>query len=189
MPVIGEKMLREITPADITVILNRRERAGGKSTSVMNLYGLLSGMFETAHQYELIEGSPVKSRLHRPTLKTEEKPILTAEQIRRVIKETPEAYKPMFLCMALLALRIGEVLGLRWQDIDFDAGRLNIAHTLWRKDLSEPKTKRSKGSIHIPGALMSVLMIYRHQSLNTEPDDFVFARADGSPYNAASYKA
>src|ERR1044071_5841889 len=90
----------------------------------------------------------------------------------------------LFLCMALTGLRVGELLGLRWRDIDFQNRRLTVMRTLWRKKLLTPKTEASKRTLHLPVALVEILKIQRHQSTWTAPDDFVFAKEDGAPLNA-----
>ena len=51
-------------------------------------------------------------------------------------------------------MRQGELLGLRWEDVDLEAGRLRVRHTLGRVDgkltLLEPKTERSRRTVVLP---------------------------------------
>jgi len=175
LPMIGKKTLAEVTP---------REKAGSTAWSLRNIYGLLNVMFDIAVEYDLIEVSPVRKRLHRPEVESTEKPSLTAEQVRKVIKATSDEHRPALLMVALTGLRIGELLALRWKNIDFSSTRLTVTHTLWEGQLLEPKTRRSRRSIHLPAALVNALQLHFHRSRFTKQDDFVFAREDGTPYSS-----
>ena len=78
-------------------------------------------------------------------------------------------------------LRVGELLGLQWCDVDFLSQRLLIRHSLWRGQLLEPKTDASRRTLHVPEPLLKVLLTHKQQSRFIQPDDFVFCKADGSP--------
>lgn len=61
-----------------------------------------------------------------------------------------------------LALRQGEALGLRWEDVDLDARLLRVRRALQRRRgggliLTEPETQRSKRTIPLPGQLAAAL--------------------------------
>ena len=184
LPAFGAKLLKEITPADITGFFGAREKEGWTGSFKRTIYALLRVMFEVALDYGLIHSSPVKRKLHRPSVERREKPILTVEEIRRVVEAISEEHRPLFLCLALTGLRIGELLALRWQSIDFENNRLTVTHTLWRRQLLSPKTAASKRILHMPASLASVLRTQMRRSEFNEPGDFVFASLDGSPFSA-----
>lgn len=75
------------------------------------------------------------------------------------------------------------MLGLRWQDVDFEAGRLLLKHNLWRRQLVTPKTKARARVIHLPQGLADVLRAHREVSPWKDSTDYVFARLDGTPYD------
>jgi integrase len=54
-------------------------------------------------------------------------------------------------------------------------------HSLWRRQLGTPKTEASARTLHLPDVLVDLLAEYRKASRFNGPDDFVFARVDGSP--------
>lgn len=90
-------------------------------------------------------------------------------------------------------MRRGEVLGLRWADVDLDAGRLAVRHTIGRVGgkvmAGEPKTAKSKRSIALDPATVAVLRRHRIAQLEERLEwgglhqdrDLVFAREDGAP--------
>ena len=60
----------------------------------------------------------------------------------------------LYLMTAALGLRLGEGLGLRWQDVDLDGGTLRIRQTVQRVDgaliVKEPKTEKSRRTLTLP---------------------------------------
>ncbi|HKQ08569.1 MAG TPA: site-specific integrase [Blastocatellia bacterium] len=182
MPAFGDRRLSDITPADMTVFFDGlRGKASPKYAS--NLYALLNTMFEVAHQYEVIESKPLKSKLHKPKYEAEEKPVLSVEVLRAIIDQVPQEYKVLFVLLATTGLRLGECLGLCWLNFDFTTRELSITHSLWRGTLKPPKTKASERVLRLPVVLSDLLRQERMKSAFTRPHDFIFCRADGSPFD------
>lgn len=182
IPAFGAMQLGQITTLDVTEFFNK---AKGKLASkyALNLYTLLNSMFDVAVQHDLIGTSPIRRKLHRPQHERKEKPILSAEQVRKVIETVADEYKPLFAVIAVTGMRIGEVLALRWQDVDLDAKKMAVRHNLWRGQLGTPKTKASAKRRNLSDLLVTAFRIQRLRSRFTQPDDFIFTRRDGSPYD------
>jgi integrase len=68
--------------------------------------------------------------------------------------------------------------------LDAGEGKLCIQRAVWRQLLQTPKTEASVRTLHIPRELVDVLITYKEQSKWTGEDDFMFARMDGTPYDA-----
>jgi integrase len=90
-------------------------------------------------------------------------------------------------------MRRGEVLGLRWSDVDFETGSLRIAQTLvvvnYALQLSEPKTSAGKRTLMIDPATIAALRAHRKRQLEEQlawssnwknSEGLVFVREDGS---------
>jgi integrase len=181
IPAFGKMRLDQILPMHLTDFFNKKRSDRLSPKYVRNLYGLLNTMFEVAAQYDLIASSPVRRKLHRPQYQAKEKPALSAEEIRRIIEFTPANHKPLFSLLAITSLRIGEVLGLRWESVNFDTRKLAVTKSLWRGKLDVPKTEASVRKLHLPDVLIDVLLEHRHKSEFTGPEDYVFCKPDGSP--------
>jgi len=181
LPGLGKKRLDEIRPEDITRFFNhlRAKEISGKY--LLNVYCLVKMMFDLAVEYDIINVSPVRRKLHRPHWERKEKPALSAEEIRKIIENIPDKYRALFITVAITGLRLGELLALRWLNLSFDQKQLTITHSLWRKQLVSPKTKASTKSIRIPAALVALLEDHRARSRWTSLGDFVFCKEDGSP--------
>ena len=87
----------------------------------------------------------------------------------------------------LTALRQGEALGLRWQDVDVKAGLLRVRYQLDRSgQLVEPKTAAAKREVPIPPSLGRMLSTHKEDAFAkgyAKPTDFVFASETGGPLN------
>ena len=105
----------------------------------------------------------------------------------------PDSYRPIIGVAVFAGLRQAEVLGLRWCEVDFKAGILNVRHQLTRGNRGTPpraarlKTKAGIRDVVLLPDLTILLQIHlrtveRERGL-PHPDDFVFTTASGSPMN------
>jgi integrase len=178
IPALGRKPLVEITPADITGVFEPLGAASAKYRS--NVYCLLRVMFDVAEQGDLIERSPVRSKLHKPECSREEKPQLSSTEVRMLLDQVDPAHRLLLLLIAVTGLRLSEALGFRWQDFEASAGTLSITHRLWRARLGPPKTKKSKAKIQLVVELVEQLANLQESSGFNSPEDFIFCKLDGA---------
>jgi integrase len=92
---------------------------------------------------------------------------------------------------AMTGVRRGELLGLRWRDVDLDAGRVSIVQTLvGKRQLSKPKTDKGQRNIALDTGTVAALREHRKRQLEErlawgpayqDQHDLVFCREDGSP--------
>lgn len=184
LPEFGKRIVSEIDPGDLTAFLERA-RTGKRKKYLLNLYALLRVMFEVALENDRIERSPVRKKLHRPfgsdgSNNLTRKTALSGEEIQRVLLYIPDEYRTMSTCVAMTGLRVGELLGLRWLNVDFDRRELSISHSLWRRQLVTPKTEASARTLHLPVPLAELLADHQKGARFNSPGDFVFARVDGT---------
>ena len=98
-----------------------------------------------------------------------------------------------YLLAATTGMRRGEVLGLRWRDIDFKQARLAVSQTLgqvnYKVIFGAPKTVRSRRTISLDPATLAALSDHRARQRGEQAalgrayndQDLVFAKVDGSP--------
>jgi len=110
-----------------------------------------------------------------------------------------ERLYPVFLVAATTGMRRGEVLGLRWQDVDLDAARASIRQTIicvaHEVVFSEPKTHKGRRTVPLASQTVAALKAHRAQQTseklaigpgNYHDHDLVFAAADGAPLDPES---
>jgi integrase len=100
--------------------------------------------------------------------------------------------RPLWVLLATTGMRRGEALGLRWSDVDLDAGRLRVVQTIMqvrsKVTIGEPKTARGRRPVALGGGTVSVLREHRRRSLEERilvgPDfdnhGLVFHHPDGA---------
>jgi integrase len=119
-----------------------------------------------------------------------------AETLRRFLDACRAADDPLYslwVFMATTGLRRGEALGLRWSDVDLDAGRARITHSLgsisWQVVAGQPKTAAGRRPISMDPITIGVLRDHRKRMLEQRllvgagfvDQDFVFCEPDGNP--------
>lgn len=151
MPAFGDLRLCEIDKPPVEQFLTAKEELSWWSR--VDLNGILSALFTVAKDWRLWEGeNPTRGvRIGRKRL-VREKRLLSAEELRTLIAALPERPKFIVLIIFGLGLRISEVLGLRWKDVDFEKRLVTVRRRWYRGDLSEEnetKTEASNAALRI----------------------------------------
>ncbi len=124
-----------------------KERDGLSWWTREGLRGVLSSIFAAAREWKFWSGdNPAAGvRIGRKTEARElsKKPPLTAEQLQAILAAVSEGTRFMVLIAVLIGLRISEIMGLRWSDIDFEAVTLTVNRRWYRGNLDQPKNARS----------------------------------------------
>ena len=70
------------------------------------------------------------------------------------------------LIAVLTGLRIGEILGLRWKDVDFFPGELHVEQAVYRGQVGSPKTKGSRRVVPLPEPVSKALEAFKGRARN-----------------------
>jgi hypothetical protein len=116
---------------------------------------LISKVFTTAKKWGFHSGDNPALNVELPQ-KTfvREKHILTGKQIPQLLKELPERIRVMVHLAILTGLRVGELLALKYRDLDWETGVLRVEQTYYRGHTGTPKTKGSKRHLPLPQSLL-----------------------------------
>jgi integrase len=189
LPFFGGKKLRDVQPSDVSDFLDMKRKKKLSANTRAMLYSLVHLMFDLAEQYDLIDKSPVRSKLHKPESVKVEKPTLSASQIRTIMSFLADEQERLFvLLMSVTGIRLGEALAFRWMDFDAKACTLSVNHTLYKQQLKEPKTKSSKSTLKLAPSIAALLLTHKEQSDFQSHTDFIFCRLDGNPLNAPTLR-
>ncbi len=205
-PNIGGIKLKDLRTRDIQNLLNaklengRVDGKGGLSTRVIKyIYSTLQSALKQAVKERLITHN-VADAIELPKQKKQEMKILTKENIS-VFMETAKnsIHYPAFLLELSTGLRRGELIGLRWEDIDFHNGILRVKQQIVRCKkgliISEPKTEKSKRTISLHKGILEKLKEHKkHQNelkllLGPAYQDngLVFCTEDGKPLDPRNF--
>lgn len=175
LPEFGDKKLLEIDRAAVEGWLASKESLSWWTRS--GLRGVLSALFRAARDWKLWSGdNPATGARIGRKREVREKRLLTADQLQQILAAVSESTRFMILIAIVIGLRISEVCGLQWKDVDFDAGTLTVARRWYRGDLDEPKTEASKRQRQ----LGPVLQEFRRRYPGPQAlDSYVFVGDDG----------
>jgi len=130
IPFLGKVMLTQLRPEHVRIMLNRMEMAGCGARTMQHARNVLSAALRAALELEYVTRN-VARLVKPPKYTAEERLVWTKEQAAHffeTIKDHPRY--PMFLLLLCCGLRRGELLGLRWQDVDFESDIIRIRQSL-----------------------------------------------------------
>lgn len=178
----GRQRMAAITPADVAAYV------AGKSTlkgwTIKGHLTVLSAIFRYANRHlGATAPNPVGllDNVERPrTDDVKPKRILNASELAHLIESVTPRHRLIFKVAAETGLRLGEVLGLAWDDIDVKGQTIRVACQLDRHGQRVPlKTARSRRVLEVSPALAGELRKHLVASERTSPGDLVFVRRTG----------
>ena len=139
--------------------------SGLADSQVVNCHSLCHRALEKAVADRLIARNPADG-CKLPALKREEMKILSREAMQRLlIQAKEENYYELFLLEFATGLRLGELMGLQWDDLDLTTGelRINKQVSIVGSELvvNEPKTKAAVRTLLLPPSVLKVMRAYR----------------------------
>ena len=168
-PAIGAIPLVRLGPADVQRMVNDAVTGGRKPQTVRNVHAVLRRALNQAVRWGVLPRN-VATMVDLPRSRRYEAPVLTSEGARAVLAAVEgDRIGPVVVVTLATGMRQGEALGLRWSDVDLEAGQLTIRQTLQRAGTrplySEPKTSRSRRTIVLPAAAVAALRAQRSRQL------------------------
>lgn len=186
LPAFGNIQLRLISRESVQNFLANKFKQGLSWRTVKHLRTTLGTILGTAEIWGNIEDNPVrKTRMPRQGPRPE-KQVLSPEQLRLLLEMLREPSKSLVWLLALTGLRIGELLALRWQDVDLEAGVLRVRRTLYERHFDEPKTKHSNRVVPLGPKAISILGTRRPET--HEADALIFMSSQGTPLSRRNLK-
>jgi integrase len=135
---------------------------------------VMHALFNHAMRHEWLERNPIT--LVRQSAKRQRVPdVLEVEEIKALLAELPEPFKTMVFLDAATGLRVSELVGLKWSDIDFDKLEINLRRGVVDGFVGPMKTEASRKPIPLDSGLAEVLLDRRGRSEYAGPDDWLFA--------------
>jgi integrase len=86
------------------------------------------------------------------------------DDLKSLLKELPEPSRSIAALIVLTGLRIGEMLALRWCDVDLTAGTLRVRQTVYEGQFDTPKTKRSRRVVPLSPIAVQILGLQKQGS-------------------------
>src|SRR5262249_9043254 len=147
--------------------------------TVRHLRTVFGTIMNDAEQRDLIDTNPVrKTRLPRRPLAVE-KPAIVPEQIRVLLEAMPEPSRSIAWLLVFTGLRVGEILALRWSNVDLVNQFIRARQTVYEGHFDEPKTARSKRTVPLGPVAIGILR--NRKPMDAMSTALVFATRQGAP--------
>lgn len=187
MPCFGNSYIEDIDVNSIIVFIEELEESAGlKPKTIEDIFLLLQQIVKAAVREKKLLFE--EARMHLPAKDTEEADILNPEECEKLqnfLLVNLSGRNAGILIALMCGLRIGEVCGLKWEDIDLNERVIHVRRTISRLYISsldsdagssvvnsgQPKTKRSQRKVPIPKRLAFYL---EQVKLKTSPDEKSF---------------
>src|SRR5712691_6719872 len=205
IPALAEVPLKDLHPLHLQHLYGQllEQGAGGyrdrlSASTVLNLHRVLVQSLGWAERFGLVERSPAKAA--RPPRPRRAEPMVVDPALaERILEASAGTRLELPVAFALsTGMRRGEILGLRWTDLSPDFSLAHVRRSLQATGqalvFEEPKTRRSRRSVALPGFLHPYLERHRTDQATRREHlgdgwidaDLVIERGDGSPVNPDS---
>ena len=178
IPEFGDMYLTAITAGLLQKYVAERLDAV-KPKTVVNEIVVIKEMFKHARRWGYVKSDPAQY-LERPRVPREEMSILELDEIKAFLEQASPAFRVLFMTAVLTGLRRGELLGLQRRDIDWRTNHIHVARSIWRGQLTTPKSKASNRKVYMVPALAHELKKHLLATHRGE-QDLVFCNPDGNP--------
>lgn len=207
IPMLGHMKLKDIKPIHIQKFVNALEErethidgTGGKlsSSTVRRYYTMVQSVLHSAYKLGLIGVNPADSdRITLPKIEEQTTEIFTDDELAKLLnclEGEPLQYKLLIHLALNTGCRRGELVGLKWGDIDYNTGILTVSRSNYKltgdTEIKSKTTKTGKSrAIMLPPYCTTMLRRFRAEQAQTQlslgdrwqGDNWIFTQADGKP--------
>ncbi|HBK5693147.1 TPA: site-specific integrase [Enterococcus faecium] len=173
---LGKKKLTDLSPALLQNFINAEFKKGYSKKTMTITHSVLKNALNMAvYPWGLIKQNPmlyvkIPKYEARPTTKKDLK-IISLEDFDHMLEITPEGH-PFYIPLNIgfyTGMRVGEVCGLTWDDVDFSNGTITVEKQMVKNDgawvYGTPKTSSSNRTIFIGQTLLAILKKHKKQQL------------------------
>ncbi|GIK77714.1 MAG: site-specific integrase [Acidobacteria bacterium] len=191
-PFFGATALERLRPEDVSRYLVAKRGEGLATKTITNHLVFLHGLFAFAVKRGWAQTNPVDA-IDRPRADGGDPDIryLTLAEVEALLRAIGEGRfavtdRALYLTAAMTGLRQGELLALRWGDVDWRAGRLRVRRTFTRGSFGAPKSRRSSRSVPLTDRVAGALERHFQASVFQADEDLVFCNPHtGRPMDAS----
>jgi integrase len=135
---------------------------------------IFHALYSHAQRYEWHDKNPI-TKVRQSAQRQREPEILDVEELTGLLTALPDPFRSMMFVAAATGLRRGEMIGLKWADIDFEAGLIHPRRSVVNQNVGSLKTVASGKSVALDPSLSYALGNLKAGSLFNRPEDWVFA--------------
>ncbi|KPJ80225.1 MAG: hypothetical protein AMS17_20810 [Spirochaetes bacterium DG_61] len=188
IPYFNERKLYNIHTGDITKFRTYLSKKRGKNGCLSNrtinkILIFLHGIFQDAVDDDRLPKNPVKLKKHKLDSDSQND-FFTLEEMNLFLSNLIPEYKPFFIVALHTGMRLGELIGLKWEDIDWENRIIRIKRSIYQGKghvETPPKTKSGDRIIYMTPTCHLVLKCHKSKSKVLSIKGYVFER-NGNPF-------
>ncbi len=191
VPHLGAVRIDKLSPEAVRSWIQslRKDDVGARTMQLA--YIVLKSALESAVDAEIIAKNPCKG-VPRPKYEAEERAALEAGDLRKLLTAARGSRYEAAIALAIgTGARQGEILGLRWRNVDFERGMLAIETQLQGGKSAQLKTKAARRNVPLPAFCIKALKEHRRRAQgeghSLKPDAFVFVGETGRPLDRHNF--
>lgn len=189
LPYFADEPLARVNPVQVQKWVNTLVAEEYAPGTIRKAYQLLSAVFNSAVNSDLIPRSPCRG-IKLPKDVKEEMRFLSAEEVEQLADAIDPRYRALVLTGAYAGLRPGELFGLKVNRLDMLRRQLKVVEALTEVSgkirLGPPKSKASKRTVTMPEFLVEELA--QHLAQYLDPDGWVFSAPHGGPVRRTNFR-
>jgi integrase len=200
-PELGSKRLRELTPEDVERLLSKMAGDGRSRRTVTRVRSYLGQALSVAERRGKVARNVARIAELPETKPPVERRALTPDEAKKVLEAASgRRLEALFVCALMLGLRPGELTGLRWSDVDLEAGTLQVSASLKSERgqlrIGATKTARSRRTVDLPKPVLVALRAHRKRQAAERLQagsawralDLVFTTEIGTPIDPSNLR-
>jgi integrase len=166
-PTLGRVKLRNVSALHLQGLYRDRLDSGLSPSTVQKIHHVIHKALAQAVRWDLIPRNPADA-VKAPTASTKEMRPLSADEAKRLLEAAKgDRLEALYVLAVHTGMRRGELLGLKWEDVDLEGATVRVRRTLMRTDngrrlaLGEPKTKKSRRMVRLTEKAVEALRSHR----------------------------
>jgi integrase len=171
LPRWGNYPLLRVNAGEVELWLRSLALARGSCAKIRNL---MSVLFNHGIRHEICDRNPIQ--LVRQSAKRKAIPvILTASEVQKLIVVLDTRERTLVLMAFGTGLRMSELFGLKWHDIDFHRNQISVTRSIVFQVVGPCKTEASQKPVPLDSRLAESLKVWRDRTKYSHAEDWVFA--------------
>lgn len=200
IPVVGHVVLSHLGPQHLQQLYANRLAAGLSTSSVAHLHSVIHTALRQAEAWGVVPRN-VARLVKPPRVRRREMRTLSPEEARLLLQAaSSDRYEALFAIALSTGMRLGELLGLRWRDVQLDAAALHVTATLQSTrqghQFAEPKTSQSRRQVALTQTAIAALRRHRATQIaerlrlghSWHDLDLVFTSENGGPVDDSNLR-
>lgn len=182
VPRFGEVPVNRVMKGDVEAFMATLREAGKAAQTRSGIFKLLSQVFAFAQRHGWCEENPCQYVRQPRVRECSEVRFLNQQELDALIAAVDVSTKPfgptdrvIFLTAAMTGMRQGELLALRWRDVDWEAKRIRVRRNYTRGHWSTPKSRSGERAVPLSCRVEEELRSHCQRSRFSHEDDLVFA--------------